>query len=69
MDEEFLSVLINLQNTNPDTQHEIGNPIAKSKDSSTKVTVTNDRCLQGLFCFQTVFTLSQRKLPDIEIQV
>ena len=27
MDEELLSVLINLQNAEPDTQHERGNPI------------------------------------------
>ena len=34
MDEELLSVLINLQKAEPDTQHEIGNPIVKSENLS-----------------------------------
>ena len=69
MDEELLSVLINLQNTKPDTQHEIGNPIVKSESLSTKATVTDEGCLQGSFCSKTVFNLSQRVLSEIEIQV
>ena len=50
MDEELFSVLINLQNTEPDTQHEIGNPIVKSEDLSTKATVTDEGRLQRSFC-------------------
>ena len=69
MDEEFLSVLINLQNADPDTQHEIGSPIVKSEGLSTKGTVTDEGRLQGLLCSKTVFNLSQRLLSEIEIQV
>ena len=47
MDEELLSLLINLQNAEPDTQHEIGNPIVKSEGLSTKATVTDEGRLQG----------------------
>ena len=66
LDEEFLSVLINLQSAEPDTQHEIGNPIVKSEGSSTKATATDEGRLQGLLfvlkrylilakeCFQTL---------------
>ena len=69
MDEELLSVLINLQNAEPDTQHEIGNPIVKSEGLSTKATVTDEGRLQGSLCSKTVFNLSQRVLSEIEIQV
>ena len=69
IDEEHLSVLINLQNAEPDPQHKIGNPIVKSKGLSTKATVTDEGRLQGLFCFKTVFNLNQRVLSEIEIQV
>ena len=69
MDEELLSVLINLQNAVPDTQHEIGNPIVKSEGLSTKAIVTDEGRLQGSFCSKTVFNLSQRVLSEIEIQV
>ena len=69
MDEELLSVLINLQNAEPDTQHEIDNPIVKSEGLSTKATVTDEGRLQGSFCSKTVFNLSQRVLSEIEIQV
>ena len=69
MDEEFLSVLFNLQNAEPDTQHEIGNPIVKSEGLSTKATVTDEGRLQGSLCSKTAFNLSQRVLSEIEIQV
>ena len=69
MDEELLSVLINLQNAEPDTQHEIGNPIVKSEGLSTKVTVTDEGRLQGFFCSKTVFNLRESVLSEIEIQV
>ena len=62
MDEEPLSVLINLKNPERDTQHEIGNPRGKA-------TVTNKGRLQGSFCSKTVFNLSQRVLSEIEIQI
>ena len=69
MDQELLSVLINLQNAEPDTQHEIDNPIVKSEGLSTKATVTDEGCLQGSFCSKTVSNLIQRVLSEIEIQV
>ena len=69
MDEEPLSVLIDLQNAEPDTQYEIGNPIVKSEGLSTKATVTDEGRLQGSFCSKTVFNLSQRVLSEIVIQV
>ena len=69
MDEEFLSVLFNLQNAEPDTQHEIGNPIVKSEGFPNKATATDEGRSQGSFCSKTVFNLSQRVLSEIEIQV
>ena len=65
MDEELLSVLINLHNTEPDTQHEIGNSIVKFEGLSTKATVTDESRLQGSFCSKTIFNLSQRVLSEI----
>ena len=65
MDEELLLVLIILQNAEPDTQHEIGNPIVKSEGFSTKE--TDESRLHGSFCSKTVFNLSQRVLSEIEI--
>ena len=69
MNEELLSVLINLQNAEPGTKNEIGNPIVKSEGFSTKATVTNEGRLQGSFCCKMVFNLSQTVLSEIEIQV
>ena len=69
MDEELLSVLINLQNSESDTKHEIGNPIFKYEGLSTKETFTDEGRLQGSFWSKTVFNLSQRVLSEIEIQV
>ena len=69
MEEKLLSVLINLQNAEPDTQHEIGNPIVKSEGLSTKATVTDNGRLQCSLCSKIVFNLSQRVLSEIEIQV
>ena len=69
MDEELLLVLIILQNAEPDTQHEIDNPIVKSEGLSTKAPVTDEGRLQGSFCSKTVFNLSQRVLLEIEIEV
>ena len=69
MDEELLSVLIDLQNAEPDTQHEIGNLIVKSEGLFTKATVTDEGRLQSSFCSKTVFNLSLRVFSEIEIQV
>ena len=69
MDEELLLVLVNLQNAEPDTQHEIGNPIVKSEGFPNKATVTDEGLPQGSSCSKTVFNLSQRVLSEIEIQV
>ena len=65
LDKELLSVLINLQNAEPDTPHEIGDPIVKSEGLSTKATFTNEQCLQGSFCSATVFNLSQGVLSEV----
>ena len=69
LDEELLSVLINLTNAEPGAQQEIGNPIVKSEVLSTKTTVTDEGRFQGSLCSKTVFSLSQRVLSEIEIQV
>ena len=69
LDEELLSVLINLQNVEPDTEHKIDNLKVKPEGLSTKVTVTDEGVLQGSFCSKTVFNLSQRVLSEIEIHV
>ena len=69
LDEDFLTVLINLKNAGPDTQHETENLIVKSEGLSTKATVTDEGRLQGPFCSKMMFHLSQRVLPEIEIQV
>ena len=60
LDEELLSVLVNLQNTNPNTQNEIGNPIVKSEGLSVKATVTDEKRPQGLFCSKA-FLISPRQ--------
>ena len=49
MDEELLLVLVNLQNAEPDTQHEIGNPIVKSEGFPNKATATDEGRSQGPF--------------------
>ena len=69
VDEKLLSVLINLQNAEPDTQHEIGNSILKSEGLSIKATLTDEGRIQGLLCSKTVFNLSQRVVSEIEINV
>ena len=68
LDGELLSVLINLQNAELDTQHEIGYLIVKIEGLSTKAIVTDEERLQGSFCSKTVFNLSQRALSGVEIQ-
>ena len=57
LDEELLSVLINLQNA--DIQHAIGKPIVTSEGLSTKATVTDKGLLQGSLCSKTVLNLNQ----------
>ena len=47
LDEKLLSVAINLKNADPDTQHEIDNPIARSQGLFTEATVTDEGRLQG----------------------
>ena len=54
LDEEFLLVLINLQNS----EHEISNLIVKFEGLPTKATVTDEGRLKGLFCSATAFNLS-----------
>ena len=69
LDEELFSVLINLQNVEPNTQHEIGNSIVRSKGLSKKATVRDEGHLQVSFHSEAVFNLSQKVLWEIEIQV
>ena len=38
---KFFQFLINLQNAEPDTQYDVGNPTVKSENLSTRATVTN----------------------------
>lgn len=62
LDEELFSVLINLQNLEPNTQHEIGNSIVRSKGLSKKATVRDEGHLQVSFHSEAVFNLSQKVL-------
>ena len=64
----FIYIYI-IWNVEPNTQHEIGNPIGRDEGLSTKATVTDEGGLQGSFCSKTVFNLNQRVLSEIEIQV
>ena len=67
MNEELF--LVNLQNAEPNTQHEIGNSIVKSEGLPTMATATDEGRLQGSLCSKTVFNLSQRVISEIKIQV
>ena len=49
MDDELLSVFINLQNGSPNTHYEIGHSLVTSEALSIKTTVTVEGRLQGSF--------------------
>ena len=69
LDEELLSVLVDLQNDGSKENFAIGNSVVRSEGLPTKATNTDERNLAGSFCSKTVFKLSQNALSDIEIQV
>ena len=69
LDEELLSVLVDLQNDGSKENFAIGNSVVRSEGLPTKATNNDERNLAGSFCSKTVFKLSQNALSDIEIQV
>ena len=60
LDEELFSVLINLQNVEPNTQHEIGNSIVRSKGLSKKATVRDEGHVQVYFILKRFLILAKR---------
>ena len=68
LDEELLSILINLQNKETNIQYEIFISTVKSDGMSTKATLTDEGCHQGSFCSETIFNLSLLELSQIKIQ-
>ena len=68
LDEELLSILINLQNKETNIEHEIFISIVKSDGMSTKATLTDEGCHQGSFCSETIFNLSQIEFSEIKTQ-
>ena len=68
LDEELLSILINLQNRETNIQYEIFISTVKSDGMSTKATLTDEGCHLGSFCSETIFNLSQLELSEIKIQ-
>ena len=54
----FFQFLINLENAEPDTQHDVGNSTVKSENLSTRAAVTNEGRLQGSFYSKMVFNLT-----------
>ena len=67
LDEELLSILVDLQNDDCKDDFTIGNSVVRSEGLPTKATITDEELLAGSFCTKTVFNLSQRVLSDIEI--
>ena len=69
LDEEWLSILVDLQNDDSKEDFAVGNSVVRSDDLLTKATINDEGHLAGSFCSKTVFNLSHRALTDIEIQV
>ena len=69
LDEELLSILVDLQSDDSKQDFTIGNSIVRSEGLPTKATITDEGRLAGTFCSKTVFNPSQRALSGIEIQV
>ena len=69
LDEELLSILVDLQNDDSREDFAISNSVVRSEGLPTKATITDEGRLAGTFCSKTVFNLSQRALSGIEIQV
>ena len=69
LDEELISILVDLQSDDSKQDFTIGNSIVRSEGLPTKATITDEGRLAGTICSKTVFNLSQRALSAIEIQV
>ena len=69
LDEELISILVDLQSDDSKQNFAIGNSVVRSEGLPTKATITDEGRLAGTFCSKTVFNLSQRALSGIEIQV
>ena len=67
LDEELLSILVDLKNDDSKDDFAIGNSVVRSECLPTKATITDEDRLIGSFCSKTVFNLSQRASSDIEI--
>ena len=69
LDEELLSILVDLQSDDSKQDFAIGNSVVRSEVLPTKATITDEGDLAGTFCSKTVFNLIQRALSGIAIQV
>ena len=69
LDEELLSILVDLRNDGSKEDFDIGNSVVRSEGLPTKPTITDEGRLTVSFCSKAVYNLSQRALSDIEIQV
>ena len=67
LDEELLSILVDLKNDDSKEDFDIGNSVVRSEGLPTKPTITDEGRLTVSFCSKAVFNLSQRELSDIEI--
>ena len=62
LDEELISILVDLQSDDSKQDFTIGNSVVRSEGLPTKATITDEGRLAGTFCSKTVFNLSQRAL-------
>ena len=69
LDEELISILVDLQSDDSKQDFAIGNSVVRSEVLPTKATITDEGDLAGTFCSKTVFNLIQRALSGIAIQV
>ena len=69
LDEELISILVDLQSDDSKQDFAIGNSVVRSEVLPTKATITDEGDLAGTFCSKTVFNLIQRALSRIAIQV
>ena len=67
LDEELLSILVDLKNDDSKEDFDIGNSVVRSEGLPIKPTITDEGRLTVSFCSKAVFNLSQRELSDIEI--
>ena len=69
LDEELISILVDLQSDDSKQDFTIGNSVVRSEGLPTKATITDEGRLAGTIYSKTVFNLSQKALSAIEIQV